>query len=1314
MLLILILWICTLNVNGQKLNFEHLTVKDGLSQNSVLAIVQDSFGLLWFGTGYGLNRYDGSRFNLYKKKPSDTTSISDNYINDLFLDHEKRLWIGTSEGLNTYDPVTDHFKRIQLPAKKGASQPDISCIYEDKKNNIWVGTKNGLFVKLSESSAFVNAVKVGLEQGLANSEALCVYEDQLGFLWIGTGKGLIKSRFSHAFSALSVYIHDPKRRESISDSPVKSILEDTEGKIWMATESRGLNLLDRNTMTFEHYEQKTESPNGLVHNSLRKMIMDAKGDFLIGTQGGLCVFNPVKRTFTTYQNHVDDPGSLNQNSIYSVYKDKDENIWIGTYFGGINVSYGTKTPFKTIRHEENNSGINHNVVRSIVHDKKGNLWIGTEGGGLNYFNQQTKRFSYYINNPKDPASLASNFVKTVYIDKSDNIWVGTSGGGLNLFDPGSGKFRHFLSGSSIFESKRLAILTMLEDAQGRFWVGGLGINGLYQRRGRELTPIKGNPLVNKLKDKTIQKFFEDQKGNIWALGRTELYCLSKDNKRISTLKINDDRGNPRVFNCVEEDHKGNIWIGLYHGGLYCYDIKTKSIRRKYTIKDGLCNDNVVGILEDEYHDLWLSTINGLSRLNPEKQSFQNYTISDGLADDEFNYGSMYMSEDGALFFGGMNGITYFAPAEIRRNNNETAIVFTGLKLFNQKVVPGASEKVLPGNIIFRPQLTFSNTQNIFTLEFALLNYVKSDKNRYAYKLEGINKDWNESNLAQATYTNLPYGDYTFTVKGANNDGVWSKAEQIRIRILPPLWKTWWAYLAYTILIAGIVFLIARFFYLQQLIKRDEELHQIKLNFFTNVSHEIRSHLSLIMVPLEKVIDESTSYGFINKQLTGIKKNADRLLSLVTELMDFRKAESQTLKLQLRENDLISFLNDIYHSFDEICKKKGIDFSFIHPSGAVQAVFDKVQLEKVVFNLLSNAFKFTPEGGKVSLELSVVKEEVVIEVSDTGKGISPVYFDKLFTNYFQVDDAMQNTGYGIGLALSKHIVALHQGEISLISRPGFTQFRVILPLQGAPSIEEEQETEADVLSDKRFTILIVEDNDELRTMIKDLLASEYRILESTDGALALQFAKIEIPDLIISDVMMPNMNGFDLCGELKSDERTSHIPVILLTAKDTQSDQISGLSKGADVYLTKPFSIKILQLNVRNILESKEKISSKYRRQFIFEPSHTLLDTMDEQFLSRLIRVIEEGMENREFGVDLLADRMGMSQSVLYKKVKALTAMTVNDFSKSIRLKRAAQLLRESGYNVAEVSSLVGFIDSRYFTKEFKKQFGQTPRDYLNS
>ncbi len=1302
-----------LNVKGQKLYFEHLTVKDGLSRNSVLAIAQDNLGFMWFATGHGLNRYDGSRFSTYISNPADTTSISDNYINALFFDSGKKLWIGTSEGLNCYVSATDNFKRIDLLFKKG-TKPEVYCIYEDKKKNLWVGTNKGLFVRRFSTAVFVSASKLGLESRLANSEILCVYEDHFGFLWVGTEKGLVKSRFKHIFSEVESFVHDPGLPGSISDSPVKSILEDGAGNIWMASESQGLNLFNRNKGTFEHYKQRSGNPNSLVHNTVRKMMNDGRGNILIGTQVGLSVFNPVRRSFMSYRNQVNDPGSLSQNSIWSLYQDKSNNIWIGTYYGGVNVVYGTRTLFNTIVQKGNNSGINNSLVRSIVQAKEGSLWIGTDGGGLNYFDRQTKRFNYYVNQPDDPTSLSSNFIKTVYLDKDNNTWVGTSGGGLNLFEPISGTFKHFFKHRSAFELKRSAVLSILEDSQNRFWIGGMGTNGAYHRNGTQFNPIKNFTFMGKLKDKTILMFFEDKAGNLWIVTWDEIYRLSKNNRMISKIKIHSRGGETKSFSWLTQDHNGNIWIGLNYGGLCCYNPDTKKITQWYTTKDGLCNDNVIGILEDKHNNLWISTINGLSKLDPKKKSIENYAVADGLASEEFNSGSLYKAKNGELFFGGLNGITHFFPEEIKRNNYQAPLVFTGLKLFNHNVVPAKGHELLPENIIFKPQLIFDDKQNIFTIEFALLNYIKPSKNRYAYKLEGINQAWIESPLPLATYTNLPSGDYVFSVKGANNDGIWSKVETLHIRILPPLWQTWWAYLIYTLFFMGIAFFILRFFYLKQLLKKDEELHQIKLNFFTNISHEIRSHLSLIMIPLEKVLEESTQYSLVNKQLFNIKKNADRLLGLVTELMDFRKAESKTLKLHMRDNHLILFLRDIYITFQQVCEKKELNLVFLHPDQPVFAFFDKEQFEKVIFNLLSNAVKFTPAGGEIVLEVAVKDCEVLISVSDTGAGISLAYFDKLFTNYFQIDDASQNTGYGIGLALSKHIVELHHGRITVDSKPGFTKFTVGLPMPGNMHPENKTVAEETDPDGKSYTILIADDNEELRIMIRDLLDAEYRILESTDGAAALQLAITEIPDLIISDVMMPKKNGFELCAEIKTDERTSHIPVILLTAKDTQSDQISGLSTGADLYLTKPFSIKVLQLSVRNIMAARDRISQKYRKQFIFEPSNTLLDTRDEQFLSKFIKIIEQGIENREFGVDLLAERMGMSQSVLYKKIKALTNMTVNEFSKSIRLKRAAQLLKVSGHNISEVSGMVGFIDFRYFTKEFKKQFGQTPRDYLSS
>ena len=636
------------------------------------------------------------------------------------------------------------------------------------------------------------------------------------------------------------------------------------------------------------------------------------------------------------------------------------------------------------------------------------------------------------------------------------------------------------------------------------------------------------------------------------------------------------------------------------------------------------------------------------------------------------------------------------------------------------------------------EVTFSHDQNIFAIDFALLNYIKPEKNTYAYRLEGFEKDWNYVKTSSATYTNLPPGTYTFVVKGANNDGIWSKMPgKLTIHVLPPLWKTWWAYCLYVIAAVAAILFVTRYFYMTALFKREHELHQTKLNFFTNVSHEIRTHLTLIQGPVERLMLTRQHDEDVQTHLSLVRKNANRLLRLVSELMDFRKAETNHLALQVTRNDLVSFLDGVFRDFSFLSQHRNIESVFECEAGELPLYFDAGQMEKVIFNLLSNAYKFTHDGGKVSLSVSETDAAVKIRIEDDGIGIAPQYLGKLFANFFQIyDHGKQNTGYGIGLALSKSIVELHQGELTVestveqLNKKGRTCFTITL-LKGSNHFAPGQlETAAGIVEDNtllveteqarvpepasdgdRPVVLLVEDNEEVRTFIAGALGSHYHIIQTENGEQGWATAVESIPELIISDVMMAEMDGLALCTKLKTDERTSHIPVILLTAKASLNHQLSGLKMGADAYMPKPFSIQLLELNVRNLLSSRRLMQQKYSRQITLQPQNVVIESVDEQFLSRIVAITEEWMDNPDFGVAMLAEKIGMSQSVLYKKLKAVTDLSVNDFLKSIRLKRAAQLLRQQKMNVYEVAYAVGYDDRKYFSKEFKKQFGKTPTEY---
>ncbi|MDH7464211.1 two-component regulator propeller domain-containing protein [Chitinophagaceae bacterium 26-R-25] len=1318
--------------SGQKISFDHLSVEQGLSQNSVLCITQDDKGFIWLGTRYGLNRFDGVHVVVYKNDPADNHSLSNNYINTLFFDSERTLWVGTSTGLDIFNAATNSFHRIDLQGSKDR-QPEVYSVAEGKKEELWLGTSKGLFYcGNTATDRFIPAPQKEFPEEVKTHAIQKLFTDSKEGLWVATFKHLYYFSKTSDGYLTKEFKSSPDDPSTLSDELVQSIAEDKEGKIWIGT-INGLNCFDPTTEKFTRY-RSGPSENSLINNNVRSLVVDQLGKLWIGTQEGISILNPVTRQIESLANNAEDEKSLSQNSVHSIFEDANGSIWVGTFFGGANITHHITASFTAWQHRNSKSSISNNVVSSIAADEKDNLWIGTEGGGLNYYNKATGQFTVYKNIAGEQGGLSSNLVKTVFIDKDKNLWVGTHGGGLNLFDPKRQQFKYFLNDEN---RKHSEVEVLLEDSKNRFWVGSHSGLKVFKRDGTNLSSIGYEGVLNNLDAKNISALAEDSHHNIWIGALEGLFLLQHTTDTIKPVSIGHNTS-PNI-NCILVDSKGTMWLGLYNEGIARYNNDDNSFT-VYTTANGLPNNNVLGILEDDQNLLWVSTSNGLARFEPAAKTFQTYTTSDGLAGNEFNNNAFYKKRNGELFFGGMKGMTSFFPGKIERNTKSSPLVFTGLKVFNTPVVVNDGFKILQKDIGLTDQLRFSSQQNTFTIEFALLNFIRPDKNKYAYKLEGVHKDWTAISTPSATFTNLPEGNYTLLIKGVNNDGVLSQPVSMKITVLPPFWKTGWAYLLYTLLVAAIVFFVVRFFYIRALLRRDKDLHEIKLNFFTNISHEIRTHLTLIMAPIEKMQQENASNNVLQHHLDNARKNANRLLKLVTELMDFRKAESHHLKLHVANHNLIEFLNDIYTSFEGVSMVKKIRASFVHDINAVNLYFDKEQMEKVIYNLLTNAFKFTPGGGSIILHVENKSDKVEIHITDNGKGIEPQYLDKLFTNYFQVNDSKsQNTGYGIGLALSKTIVGLHHGSLTVESTPamenkeGYTRFTVTLlkgpehfseaELQTIPETAEAFQTKKpaepvaskidEAVEEKHYNVLVTEDNNELRTLIKESLR-QYNVIECVNGVDGLKAAFEEIPDLIISDVMMPEMDGFTLCQKLKTDEKTSHIPVILLTAKSSQSDQVTGLDTGADIYLTKPFSTQVLELSVRNLLTAREKMRLKFSKEFVLQPQNIVINTVDEQFLTRLIGIIEQYMDDPEFSIELLSTKMMMSQSVLYKKIRALTDMSANDFAKMIRLKKAAQLLQQGQYTVFDVSVMVGFNDRKYFSKEFKKQFGKTPSEFIQS
>ena len=892
----------------------------------------------------------------------------------------------------------------------------------------------------------------------------------------------------------------------------------------------------------------------------------------------------------------------------------------------------------------------------------------------------------------DSTSIDANNVYSILIDSKKRFWVGTEQG-LNLFNPETGKFKR----SSVIEKE---------------------------------FKISGGFIMN---------LFEDSKRNLYVSNYLGVYVLeanTKEFKRISFAnKANLD--NSRI-NYFFEDSKKQLWAANYQGGITRFDYQSETYKT-YNTNQGLPNNDVLGILEDNNGMLWLSTSNGLSKFDVTKEVFNNYNQKDGLPSNEFNRTSCLKLQDGTLLFGNYKGLVSFNPDDIKVNLFAPAVQLTDLKLFNQSVKIDDENKLLKESIAFTKEVVFDYDQNSFTLEFAALNYIQSDKNRYAYKLEGFDKEWQFGTNSSATYANLLPGKYQFLVKAANNNGVWtSSVRTLNISVLNPPWKTWWAYLLYCSISVIIAFLLIRYVKIRTRLKQEEEIHQLKLDFFTNISHEIRTPLTLIKGPVEELILESNQNN--KESLIQVKNNTDRLLRLVNELMDFRKAEAGKLDLEVQQHNLIALLDEICYSFNGLAKNKNINLSFSTSVKELNIYFDKNQLEKVFYNLLSNAFKFTPKGGEVSITVKESATDCTVEITDNGFGISEEDQKNLFRKFFQSKlQQVEMPGSGIGLAFSKSILELHKGSITVESKQaqngenGLSVFSVKL-LKGLKhfnkhSLKESKSEENyqiindfDVVEDDLFIdvqehadiqILVIEDNTEIREFIKNSLNKTYQIETAKDGIEGIEKAFEILPDIIISDVKMPGKDGLEVCKLIKTDERTSHIPIILLTARTAHIHQLSGLENGADIYITKPFSLYLLKLNIRNLLNSRKTMRERFSQEMMLKPTNVIVNQADEKFLNRLMLIIENHIDDSEFDVEQLITEVGMSKRVLYKKLSSLTDMTAADFVRSVRLKKAAMLLENGGFNVSEVAFAVGFNDPKYFTKSFKKQFGKSPREYQN-
>ena len=1333
----------------KNLKFRNYSLEDGLSQSSVLSIAQDKKGFLWFGTRDGLNKYDGYTFKTYRHLFNDSTSLSNNYIKTLYVDIHGNLWVGTQDGLNKFLEDQDCFKRYLYKSSDQKNEnTEIWDIVSYDENNLWVGTNNGL-IKLNSSTE-----EIDLENNLQlNNPIRSLLKSSDDKFWIKTTKTI--GVFNPKTKKYTNFAIDKSNLDDLNLSIISCLYEDNENNIWLGYRN-GLAIFNKDEKIFKPFKLKNNINN--ITDNVRSIHEDFLGNLWVGTYNGIYIINAKKTLVKHFLHEESNENSLSQNSVYKIFEDTKGDLWIGTYFGGINYFDRSYDSFRLFSSGNDNT-INYKVVSSIVEDDD-KLWIGTEGGGLNLYNRTTGKFTYYTHNPNNQNSLSSNNVKAIIKDKEGNLWIGTHEGGLNLYNPNKPQeFIKFLNDpQDTLTISNNRVIALYEDIkQNNIWLGtsGGGINIINKNtklisRFNEIKNLVGEFVY------TISK--SEDEDHVFIGGNLGLCKVNVVSKKIETIPYVLQNSNDPTKNatlCVYEDDSQNLWVGTEGSGFYYYETST-GISIKYGLDDGLPNEVVYSILSDNENNLWLSTNYGLSKFNLKTKQFKNFDVTDGLQGNEFNYGAFLKSKNGDLYFGGANGLTVFNPNDIVENAFVPPVLITDIFVNNQPYLPKS-----------KGYMKLNYTHNVFSFNFTALSFSKSKKNQYAYKLEGFDKDWNYVGTRRTTtYTNIDPGTYTFKVKAANSDGLWNeKGDEIIVKIVPAPWNTVVANILYLLGIIGAGFFFRRYYLIRRKERKElqrereekeriEEVNALKLKLFTNISHDFRTPLTLIIGPLQKMINDNTlTNPFIRKQHQIMHRNAMVLLHLINQFLDFRKNEYGQLKLQAIKSNIVPFIYDIKTAFDELAHDKEIKFKVKSSNGIINVWFDQIKLKKVIYNLLSNAFKNTSKGGEISINISKEKRDskekhkvsnyVKIEITDTGRGISKEHIQNIFELYFQLKpDRDENLGTGIGLSLVKALVTMHRGliEVSSVEGQGST-FTVFLPLKKAHlnkneiidetplgdheadfyspyQLMEEDLIENDIIEEmdqSLSTILIVEDNKDVRRFLRNLFHDKYNILEAKNGEMAFEIANNKLIDLIISDVMMPIMNGIELCKAIKTDIRTSHIPVILLTAKTSDEYRETGYSTGADAYISKPFNSKLLVTRVDNIIQSRKDLINNYRKDALIEPKAMAPTSSDEIFLDKAFKFVMENLTNPEFNVGALADELNVSRSVLYKKIKVLTGQSVKDFIRTIKIKQAGQLLlARKDLTISQIAYEIGFSDLKHFRKLFKSVFNVVPSQFRNN
>ncbi|MFC6100234.1 two-component regulator propeller domain-containing protein [Olivibacter domesticus] len=1334
-------------------NISYLDIERGLSNNQVRSIVQDHNGFMWFATKDGLNRYDGYTFDVFRKKVGDSCSLVHDILTAITPGDKHQVWAATRQGVSVYNDTAGSFRTIKYrPYNSNQSLPlqeVIRSVRADRRGNMLIASEGLglLYTSKGNTTAVQIPLKIDKKVNLTYGVP-CLTITPRGEVWVFVQKiGLCRLRY-----------------ESMT---LELINNDTKLAVSMEADSQhiyigGYQGLSKFGLADQKMENVLLSPAHHGVLTINALTWRAPTELWIGTaEDGLFTYHTKEAQATAFllpnKKNLADYGY-----IYALFKDRDNRIWIGTSISGLLIVDPNKKNFQTIAPttQTANDKSGRFAISAFREDKQHHLYVGTENAGLYVWRADKGFYRHFQHQENKPGSLSSNSITAILQDHRQSTWIATFNAGINKYNSTSGSFERYRCINPLSGTENKVIRHLYQDKNHQLWATALRqgtlMGGLY-RFDYQLDKFI-------LFDDRLSDFFaitEDRAGKLWGGSLTQLVAIDTIEKKHRFFPIN------YTVTSIYEDRLGHFWIGTEGGGLFQFDREKFILTKHYTTENGLCNNAVLSILEDRDGFLWMSTYNGLMKFNPKNEKFLYYYQSDGLQGNQFQLCAATELSSGAFVFGGIKGFNLFFPSEINLSKTSPPLYFTNVSVDGQAHPFRENELVLP----------YSKTA--LTFQFAALEYSAPDKIQYAYFMEGWDKHWNEAgNNRTINYNRMAEGSYILRIRNTNSEGIWMQGDtQLRITILPPWYRTWWAYLLYGLLLLVLLYSYVRYrtkqtrlqyevkvskfdalrkkaeydaevvrhekdliaFEQERLInEKEKELNEKRISFFTNISHEFRTPLTLIINPVKELLSRIRENEARN-ELHIMHRSARRMLNLVDQLLLFRKLEAGYDQLHSGYFNFYNLCEEVYLYFIHQAQAKQITYDFICSNKELHIIGDREKLEMVLFNLISNALKYTPSRGSVALRVVECSQELIIEVSDTGCGISAREGDKLFERFYQVDseNSPGKLGFGIGLYLAKQFVGLHGGQLSYTSILGEgTTFKVVLLKQedqlmasfldkdahSSPPLEDNSlipetlvdpgaDLKEELISDKR-SLLIVDDDIDIRTYIKNIFKATYNIYEAEDGEEGLEMVRKKSPDLIITDYKMGGLDGISFCQQLKNDATFSNIPIILLTASTSKEVQLKSLDSGADDFLTKPFERDYLVARVANLLQNRNYLQNYFYNEITLQSNTVIVSHEYKKFLGRCIEIVEQHLSDTDFGIQVLAAEIGMSHSNLYKRVKAVSGQSVSAFIRYIRLRKAAQLLIDTDCNVTEAAFQAGFNDPKYFSKQFTKLFHSSPSDFI--